>query len=213
VRELYAGARGRELWARVREEHEREAQQYSAASEDRLRQAAMYLRVNALPFERFVIVPNLLGARNSVEDVRIDGTLHVIVGPSAGPNVRGVLRSFVRAVALPVISEHRDLLDRSGALYDLVRDEAEARGMTSWEDVVRESLVLAVEARLALPNADEQTRYVDTVFAQGYVLVRHFVGRLPALERGEVNLTRFVQEALGAVNVEQVRQQWANRRR
>lgn len=213
VRDLYTGARGRELWSRAREDHEREAQQYSAASEERLRQAAMYLRVNALPFERFVIVPNLLGARDSVEDVRVGGTLHVVVGPSAGPNVRGVLRSFVRAITSPVVGAHGDLLDRSRALYDVVKDEAEARGMTSWEDVVRESLVMAVEARLALPNAEEQTQYVDTVFAQGHVLVRHFVGRLPALERGEVNLGRFVQEALGAVNVEQVRQQWANRRR
>jgi hypothetical protein len=213
VRELYTGAKGRDLWAKAREEHAREAQQYRAASEDRLRQAAIYLRVNVLPFEQFVIVPNLLGPRDSIEDIRVGGTLHIVVGPSAGPNVRGVLRSFIRAITTPVVSAHGELLDRSRALHDLVKDEADARGMTSWEDVVRESLVLAAEARLALPNAEEQTKYVDTAFAQGYVLVRHFVGRLPALERGEVNLARFVQEALGKVNVEQARQQWVNRRR
>ena len=67
----------------------------------------------------------------------------------------------------------------------------------------------AVEARLFPPGRDEQ----DSSFHEGLILVRHFAGRLDALERGEVNLNQFVQQALQAANADQLRQQWAGRSR
>ncbi len=213
VRELYAEAKGQQLWAKSREAHEREAIQVRDAAEDRLRQAATYLRLGALPFERLVIVPNLLAPRDSLAEVRISGDLHVFVGPSAGPNVRGVVRSFLRSVIAPVVAQYRDLSAASKELFDLVKQEAEARGWEDWEAVVRESLVRAVEARLFLPNPDEQSNYLDTVFGEGLILVRHFAQRLVDLERGQVNLTRFVEDGLRNVNPSQLRQQWQGRRR
>lgn len=213
LRELYTEGKGRDHWQRASADHERVAAEYRTAAQDRVRQVVTYLRVPALPTSRIVIVPNLLAARDSVENAQVNGTLYVVVGPSAAPNFRGVTQALVRVVAGPIVAGLSETVDRSKALYDLVKDEAQARGWRSWEEVVRESLVRAVEARLMLPNAEEQTQYMDTVFSHGLVLARHFAGRLPALERGEAALARVVQDALGAVNVEQIRQQWANRRR
>ncbi len=213
VRELYAEAKGQELWAKSREAHEREAVQLRDAAEDRLRQAATYLRLTALPFDRLVIVPNLLAPRDSLAEVRIRQDLHLFVGPSSGPNVRGVVRSFLRSVTAPVVAQYRDLSAASRELFDLVKQEAEARGWEDWEAVVRESLVRAIEARLFLPNPDEQSDYLDAAFGEGLILVRHFAQRLADLERAQVNLTRFVEDGLRNVNPSQLRQQWQGRRR
>jgi hypothetical protein len=213
VRELYQEAKGRDLWQKAQEAHQREAAQLRDASEDRLRQAATYLRISAVPFDRLVLVPNQLAPKDSVVEVPLAGAVHVYVGPSSGPNVRGVLRAFLRQVLGAVVHTYRDLTDLSVALHDLVKQEADARGWTDWQAVVRESLVRAVEARLALPNQDERNQYLDAAFSEGLVLVHHFAQRLGDLERGQVNLARFVEESLRNVNVPQVRQQWQGRRR
>jgi hypothetical protein len=212
VRELYAAA-GRELWARAREEHDREAAHYRDGLEERLRQATAYLRLSSLPFARMVVVPNLLGPRDSVESFSAEGVLHVVVGPSAGPNTRGVLRAFLRAAVVPAVAAAEPAAQRLEAAYELVKDVAQARGLRSWPEVVRESLVRALEARLLFPGPQEQNDAVETAFAQGFLLVRHFAARLPALERGEVNLSQFVQRSLEATTPEQLRAEWANRRR
>lgn len=213
VRELYAEAKGQELWARAREAHEREAAQLRDGVEDRLRQAATYLRINSLPFARLVLVPNLLAPRDSLAEVQLGEVLHVFTGPSTGPNVRGVVRVFLRSVVAPLVAQYREAALQSRELYDLVKQEAEARGWEDWEAVVRESLVRAVEARIFLPNPQEQSDYLETTFNEGLVLVRHFAQRLVDLERGQVNLPRFVEDSLRNVNVPQVRQQWQGRRR
>ncbi|MDR7606616.1 MAG: hypothetical protein QN116_05180, partial [Armatimonadota bacterium] len=213
VREVYEQARGRELWAAARAEHEQLAQQYRVPTEERVRQATTYLRLNTFPFERLVVVPNLLGPRDQVREVLVAGVLNVVAGPSSAPNVRGVLRAFLRAVLEPPTAAAKDELDRLKGLYDLVRDEASSRGLRDWEHVVRESLVRAVEARLFLPARDEQDSFLDASFSEGLILVRHFAGRLDALERGQVNLHQFVQQALQAANADQLRQQWQGRSR
>jgi|DewCreStandDraft_1066081.scaffolds.fasta_scaffold00085_24 hypothetical protein len=213
VREVYEQARGRELWAAARAEHEQLAQQYRVSTEERVRQATTYLRLNTFPFERLVVVPNLLGPRDQVREVLVAGVLHVVAGPSPAPNVRGVLRAFLRAVLEPPTVAAKDEVDRLKGLYDLVRDEVSSRGLKDWEHVVRESLVRAVEARLLLPGRDEQDSFLDASFSEGLILVRHFAGRLDALERGQVNLHQFVQQALQAANADQLRQQWQGRSR
>jgi|GEM_PF-1201844 len=213
VRELYREASGQELWRSAQPAHEREAAQLLDASQDRLRQAATYLRLTSVPFARLVLVPNLLAPREEVTEAWAGDVLHVLVGPSAGPNVRGVVRSFIRVTVAPVVERYKDLTAQSRELFDLVKDELQARGWTRWDDAVRESLVRAVEARLLLPNPDEQTQFLDASFAEGLVLVRHFAERLPSLERGDVNLVRFVETSLRDVNVQQIRQQWQPRRR
>ncbi len=213
VREVYEKAQGRELWQAARAEHEQLAQQYRIPTEERIRQATTYLRLSGFPFERLVVVPNLLGPRDEVREVRVGSILHVVVGPSAGPNVRGVLRAFLRAVLDPATAAAKDQVERLRALHDLVKDEAVSRGFREWEEVVRESLVRAVEARLFLPGRDEQDSFLASSFEEGLILVRHFAGRLDTLERGEVNLNQFVQQALQAANADQLRQQWAGRSR
>jgi hypothetical protein len=213
VREVYEKAKGRELWQTARAEHEQLAQQYRVPTEERIRQATTYLRLSGFPFERLVVVPNLLGPRDDVREVRVGAVLHVVVGPSAGPNVRGVLRAFLRTVLDPPTAAAKDQVDRLRGLHDLVKEEAVLRGFREWEEVVRESLVRAVEARLFLPGRDEQDSFLDSSFQEGLILVRHFAGRLDALERGEVNLNQFVQQALQAANADQLRQQWAGRSR
>ncbi len=213
VRELYAEAKGQELWAKAREAHEREASQLRDGAEDRLRQAATYLRLSALPFERLVVVPNLLAPRDSVAEVRVGGDLHVFVGPAAAPNVRGVVRAFLRAVAAPLVGQYRDVAAASKELFDLVKGQAEARGWEDWDAVVRESLVRAVEARLLLPNPDEQSDYLEASFGEGLILVRHFAQRLVDVEQGRTSLARFVEDSLRNVNTSQLRQQWQGRRR
>ncbi len=212
VRELHAAA-GRALWERARGEHEQEAAYYRDAVEERLRQAVAYLRLSTLPFTRLVVVPNLLGLRDSVESFSADGVFHVVVGPSAGPNVRGVVRAFLRAAVTPAVSAAESAVRRLESAYELVKDTAQARGMASWTEVVRESLVRAVEARLVFPGPQDQNEFVEATFSQGFLLVRHFAARLPSLERGEVNLAQFVQRSLEATTLEQLRAEWANRRR
>ena len=212
VRELYQEAKGQELWRSARTAHEREAVQLRDATQDRLRQAATYLRLTSVPFTRLLLVPNLLAPREEVTEAWAGDVLHVLVGPSPGPNVRGVVRSFIRVVVAPVVESYRDLIAQSRELFELVKDELQARGWTRWDDAVRESLVRAVEAKLFLPNPDEQSQFLDATFAEGFVLVRHFAERLSSLERGEVNLARFVETSLRDVNVQQIRQHWHPKR-
>ncbi|MDR7568341.1 MAG: hypothetical protein QN143_08225, partial [Armatimonadota bacterium] len=146
-------------------------------------------------------------------EVQFGEVLHVFTGPSAGPNVRGVVRVFLRSVMAPLVAQYREAASQSRELFDLVKQEAEARGWEDWEAVVRESLVRAVEVRMFLPNPQEQSDSLDAAFNEGLVLVRHFAQRLVDLERGQTNLSRFVEDSLRNVNVPQVRQQWQDRRR
>lgn len=213
VRELYTAARAQELWAGARPEHEQEAQRYRPAVEERLRQAVTFLRLSGLPFQRLVVVPNLLGPRHAADEVWVGQVLHVVVGPSAGPNARAVVRIFLRAVISPVVEAAQEQVDRLVALHELVRAEAESRGIRDWKGVVVESLVRAIEARLLLPAQDEQDQFLDSSFGEGFLLARHFANRLDSVQRGEQDLQEFVRQSLGAANAEQLRQQWAGRSR
>ncbi|MFN3286354.1 MAG: Ig-like domain-containing protein [bacterium] len=213
VARLYEEAKGLRLWATARQAHDREAAELRNAAAGRLRQAVAYLRPAALPFGRLVVVPNLLGPRDSVAEVRQADAVYVVVGPSAGPNVRGVVRGFLRAVTGPVVRQYRDVAAESEELFGLVEQDALARGWEDWQDVVRESLVRAVEARLLLPDPQEQANFLDAGFGEGLVLVRHFAQRLARLERGQAGFPRVVEDALREVDVSQVRQQWQGHRR
>lgn len=213
VRELYTAARAQELWAAARPEHEQEAQRYRPAVEERLRQAATFLRLSSVPFQRLVVVPNQFGPRNAADEVWVAQVLHVVAGPSAGPNARAVLRIFLRAVISPAVENAQEQMDRLGALYELVRAEAESRGIRDWKGGVIESLVRAIEARLLLPAREEQDQFLDSSFGEGFLLVRQFANRLDTLQRGEQNLQEFVRQSLAAANADQLRQQWAGRSR
>lgn len=213
VREVYEKAQGRELWSAARAEHEQLAQQYRVPTQERVRQAATYLRLSSFPFQRLVVVPNLLAPRDFVKEVQVGEVLHVVTGPSSAPNVRGVLRAFLRTVLEPTTAAAKDEVEKLVGLHELVRDEVSSRGFKGWEQVVRESLVRAVEARLFLPSRDEQDAFLDASFQEGFILTRHFANRLDALERGEVNLQQFVQQALSSANADQLRQQWLGRSR
>jgi hypothetical protein len=209
--EFYAAARISELWKAQNEAYAKAAAAFASEGPTGLGRVMDYMRVADLPAARIVLLPNLLDAPGRDYLVRQADAATMVIG-SPGPLGRVAMTRLTArlllAAARPDINAE---LQRTSPLYDLVKESAQRHGYNDWAEVVRESLVVAVTAQLALP-AEQRERFLKEHYAKGLILAEHFASALAKYEQETISLIEFFPQMLRAVNLDEERRKFAERK-
>jgi len=210
--DFYRAAGVADLWKAQAEAHAQAVAALAAEGVALMGRTLDYLRAGDVPRERILLVPNLLDAPGREYLVRLDGTVVFVLGATGKVDPVPLAALTVRLVLGPPRPEADAEVQRTGALYDLVREPAQRNGYRDWPTVIRESLIAAVTARLAVP-ADRRATFLRGYYDRGLILVDHFAEELARYERDSLPLVDFLPQMLRTVNLDDQRRLFAERRR
>lgn len=199
------------LWTTHRQAYEAAAAAATADGPKVIGGVLDYVRSSELPAERIVLVPNLLDDPAAAYLVRQPQRVVFVYGWRGAGDALALTALAARLALETLPDAAAGGMKRTETLFPLVREPAQKEGWTSWEAVVRESLVAAVTARLALP-ADRRAEYLRRQYARGLILVDHFTRELTRYERNPAPLADFLPDLLAAIDLAEEQRVFAARR-
>lgn len=199
LRDFYLEAGIAELWAEHRPAYEAEVARYQDRLAPSLQVTLAYLRLEAPTTGRVVMLPNLLDAYWRGYGQAVGETSYIISGPAEQPNIGLVQHEFMHPIINPLVDANLAAVDPDVArqLFAELKGQV-GRGYQSWEGILHESVIRAVEVRLAA--AADRERLLTNEEAQGFWLVRPLAHQLEAYERGPGSLAEYMPTLLAALN-------------
>lgn len=192
------------LWAAQRPAYEAEIARYRSLATPAVAEVFAYLRIAAPPTAGVVVLPNLLDAYWRGYGPRVGDLSYVVMGPAVEPNVGLIQHEAMHPILNPLVDAHLGAVERGQAdrLFAALKPRV-AAGYSSWPNILHESVIRAVEVRLAAP-ADRE-RLIRQEEAVGFPLVRPLAGRLAEYEAGGQTIAEFMPRLLEALNDEALR--------
>jgi len=197
------------LWLQHQEDYATLLDGYQALLPQTIEECDAYLRFKGPhPQQTIVLIPELMlveGSGFAVQLEGIEGTLYIILGPSAKADYTLLQHEYMESIIGPLFERHKHLLEESGELYDLVRDQPVRSVYSPWSSLVREALIKALSMRLARRHGDEEfaERAIQRWEAQGFLPVRYFYETLAEYEAQEsISFEEFLPHLLEGINVE-----------
>jgi hypothetical protein len=187
------------LWQRYQPDYDAEIARYQALLEPSLQATLAYLRLSPPAASRVVMLPNLLDAYWRGYGPAVGETSYIVSGPAEQPNVGLVQHEFMHPLLNPLVDANLDAIEPAQArrLFDRLKGQV-ARGYQSWEGILHESVIRAVEVRLAAPA--ERAWILANEEAQGFWLVRPLAQQLEAYEAGDLSLPEYMPAWLASLN-------------
>jgi len=188
------------LWEQVRPQYEEEAARYQAAAGQAVQEALDYTRMRDVTLKQVVIIPNLLSAHWSGFGPSVGETAYVIIGPTADePDVSLVQHEVIHSIVGPLVEANLQVIDprKADELYAALKKTVPS-SYGSWESVVEEQMVRAVDCRLNASMCDGFILENDE--AEGFLLERYFVNGLKEFEHDNRTLAEFMPELLRVLN-------------
>jgi len=158
-----------------------------------------YLKITQPPTEGVVVLPNLLDAYWRGYGPRVGDLSYVVMGPAVEPNIGLIQHEAMHPILNPLVDAHLAAVERSQAdrLFAALKPRVSA-GYRTWPNILHESVIRAVEVRLAVP-ADRE-RLIRQEEAAGFPLVRPLAGRLADYEASGQPMAEFMPRLLSALN-------------
>ncbi len=156
---------------------------------------------------RFQVYVDLLGAPNQVHTRSYADDYFVVVTASAEPRTADVRHAYLHYLLDPMVMRNSEALMKRKALadYALGASLLEEHYKSDWVLLATESLVKAVESRLAYPAARRRT-LVDQALSEGFILAPYFAEQLPAYEKQEQSMRFYVAEMVKAIDLKREEQ-------
>jgi tetratricopeptide (TPR) repeat protein len=209
LQKFYQAAGIAALWERHRREYDSLRLQFHDAVSDVITEADRYLKLpfSTYPGQRFAIYLEPLLAPSHV-DARTYGSNYFVV---ASPGQDGQLplaeirHTYLHFVLEPLALKHGGNMAR---LAPLLLDLRRAPMNESYKDdislMVNESLIRAIEARIALPKSNGAAReaYVQRAVAEGFVLTRYFYDALANFEKESTGMKDAYGDLLHNIDLE-----------
>lgn len=189
------------LWAAQRPAYEAEIARYRSLATPAVDEVFAYLRITAPPTAGVVVLPNLLDAYWRGYGPRVGDLSYVVMGPAVEPNVGLIQHEALHPILNPLVDAHLAAVERGQAdrLFAALKPRV-AAGYRTWPNILHESVIRAVEVRLADPN--DRERLIRQEEAAGFPLVRPLAGRLAEYEAGGQTIAAFMPRLLDALNDE-----------
>lgn len=199
LRAFYAEAEIARLWQTHRPAYEAEIARYQDVLEPSLQATRDYLRVSAPESGRVVMLPNLLNAYWRGYGPAIGDTSYIISGPAQQPNISLVQHEFMHPVINPLVDANLNAIDPELArrLFDRLKVEV-PRGYGSWEGILHECVIRAIQVRLADPA--ERDWLIRKEESAGLWLVRPLARALEDYERAGVTIGEYMPLLLASLN-------------
>jgi hypothetical protein len=196
--DFYAEAGIATLWHTYRPEYVAEIVRYQDLLGPSLKVTLAYLRLDAPTSGRVVMLPNLLDSYWRGYGQAVGETSYILSGPAETPNISLVQHEFMHPIINPLVDANLAAVEPELArqLFAHHKDEV-GRGYQSWEGILHESVIRAVEVRLA--DAADQETILANGEAQGFWLVRPLAHQLEAFERGTSTLAEYMPTLLGSL--------------
>lgn len=158
-----------------------------------------YLKLEQPPTEGIVVLPNLLDAYWRGYGPQVGTLSYVVAGPAITPNVGLIQHEAMHPILNSLIDAHLGVIDRGQAdhLFAALKPQV-AAGYQNWPAILHESVIRAVEVRLADP-ADREWR-IRQEEAHGFPLVRTLARQLADYEASGEPMTAYMPRLLAALN-------------
>jgi hypothetical protein len=191
------------LWAAQQPAYDAEIARYRDLVTPAVAEVLAYLKITQPPTAGVVVLPNLLDAYWRGYGPRVGDLSFVVMGPAVGPNVGLIQHEAMHPILNPLVDAHLDAVERrqAGRLFAALKPRVSA-GYRNWPNILHESVIRAVEVRLAAP-ADRE-RLIRQEEAAGFLLVRPLAGRLAEYEASGQTIAEFMPRLLGALNDERL---------
>jgi hypothetical protein len=158
-----------------------------------------YLRLDQPPTEGVVVLPNLLDAYWRGYGPQVGTLSYVVAGPSITPNVGLIQHEAMHPILNPLIDAHLDAVAQPHAdrLFAALKPQAGA-GYATWPAILHESVIRAVEVRLADPS--EREWRIRQEESAGFPLVRLLADQLADYEASGEPMAVYMPRLLAALN-------------
>lgn len=199
LRDFYVEAEIARLWAEHRPAYEAEVTRYQDLLGPSLQTTLGYLRLSAPATGRVVMLPNLLDAYWRGYGPAVGSTSYIVSGPAQRPNVGLVQHEFMHPIINPLVDANLDAIEPAQVqrLFGQLKGQV-SRGYRNWGAVLHESVIRAIEVRLA--EADARAPMLANEEAQGFWLVRPLAQALQDYERGTANIEAYMPTLLATLN-------------
>lgn len=200
LRDFYRELDITSLWQEVKPLYELEAARYQQAAGPAIRAALAYIRMEQVLIRQVIAIPNLLDAHWSGFGPQVGDTAYVVVGPTREePDVGLIQHEALHSLVGPLVEANLEAIDpqHANALFAALRKRV-PKNYGSWEIIVEESVVRALDARLAGPEWEENSLRNDE--QAGFLLVRPLADILKTYEACSETLEEFMPELLARLN-------------
>lgn len=187
------------LWQAQQPAYAAEIERYRPLVEPAVAEVFAYLRLTEPPTAGVIVLPNLLDAYWRGYGPQVGTLSYVVMGPAIEPNVGLIQHEAMHPILNPLVDVHLDAVKRSQAdrLFAALEPQVGA-GYQNWPAILHESVIRAVEVRLADPA--ERERLLRQEEAQGFLLVRPLAAQLAEYEAGGEPMATYLPKLLAVLN-------------
>jgi hypothetical protein len=196
---FYAEADIAGLWQAQRPAYDAEIARYRHLVTPAVAEVFAYLKITQPPTEGVIVLPNLLDAYWRGYGPRVGDLSYVVMGPAVEPNIGLIQHEAMHPILNPLVDAHLNAVAHGQAerLFAALKPRVSA-GYRTWPNILHESVIRAVEVRLAAP-ADRE-RLIRQEEVAGFLLVRPLAGRLADYEASGQPLAEFMPRLLAVLN-------------
>ncbi|MBI3278479.1 MAG: hypothetical protein HYZ57_01405 [Acidobacteria bacterium] len=200
---FYAQAGIDDLWREAQPAFDQIIERYHEPVSRALLEANAYLRnpTSGAPGRQFRIYVDLLGPPNQTHTRSYGADYFVVITPAAEPQPAEVRHAYLHYLLDPAATHHADEVNKRKSLLDIA-EGAPLLAASYKEDfllLTTESLIKAIEARLAAPAARQGL--VERALAEGYVLTPYFAEALPGYEKQEQAMRLYFPELISGIDL------------
>lgn len=190
LRKFYAAADTHSLWLKHKAEYQALVQQFHDPISQELTRTDSYLKLpfTNYPGQRFVVYLEPMLAPSHIDSRNYGSNYYVVISPTQDGRVRmeEIRHTYLHFVLEPLALKHGLSMKR---LEPILQDLQSAPMNPSFKEdislLVNESLIRAIETRMAIAKSDERARNetVQRAMEEGFIFTRDFYDALEAFEK------------------------------
>jgi len=206
LREFYQKAGMSRQWARLEAAYDAEMDRLGAPIRDTLTRTDAYLRSAATPIagQSMRITVELAAPLNSVNVRSHQDSYYVVLGYAPNLRMDEIRHAYLHLRLNNAVQRAAPKLERRGTLTSLIaREQGVAPEYSaSFENLLAESLIRAVELRMDRAPAARTEEAIRTYYRSGLLLTPYFHAALTSVhEPGELSLTGSLDELVTAIDI------------
>jgi hypothetical protein len=191
---VYQAAKMHELFAEVQDAYRTDTKAYLALVDEPLGKARKLLRD---PSGRAIVAVNDLDGRGAAQAVGVGTDALLVLGPSAKPDVQGVVRAYARLILDPLVAKRASALKGAADQAAVVRGSG-GPALEGAADYASELLARAIAIKYASTDvaADEEAAQ-----KQGFAGIKEAVRAVEQLGKTERPLEQVVPDVLAGIEL------------
>jgi tetratricopeptide (TPR) repeat protein len=212
LQKFYAAAGLHRLWLKHQGEYQGLISRFHDPVADVIQETDLYLRLPLAnyPGQRFVVYLEPLLDPSHVDSRNYGSDYYVVVSPGRDGLLRvpEIRHTYLHYALEPFALGHAGEMQR---LEPILLDVRRAPMSTSYKNdialMVNESLIRAIEARIAIPSANQAGRiaYVERSVSEGFIFTHYFYGALAAFEKESTSMKNAYGDLLHAIDLDRER--------